>query len=281
MNDVAEIYNQIAGASAQEEVLSQLDLSGDTAASLREDTNNSSTVSRSRLIAWIVAYAMWTQQVLFRQFRADVQELALDGHYGTKRWYVATAKAFQLGQPLVFTDQDAYYENDVPAARIVSHAAVTEMAYKVIVKVAKSNGSGLVALHPAERLAVQDYFDELRPLVAVEVRSAQGDEVRIQAKVVCDAKLGMAGIGSNVNTAINTYLTALDFNGVISRTKLNQVILAVPGVIDAVIDELQVRINSSSPWSNVHRIATTFSGWARISSQFPLSTGLQFVSSNV
>ena len=284
MSETDSIFNGIAGESALESALEGIDLNNDTAAAFKADVSNGSVVGRLRIIARLVAYAMTAQRILFRLFRTDVQALALDGHYGTKRWYIAKALLFQFGSALVFTDKDAFYSPVVPSLRIVTHAAVTELSYKVIVKAAKSNGAGLVPLSSAERLALQDYFDEVRPVVAVEVRSAKADEIRLIAQVVTDAKQGVASIQANVELAINSYLRTLDFNGVVSRTKIKLAMLAVPGVIDVVINTLQIKkggTNVFTPFANIPRISTTFAGHAKIAASFPLSSSLTYTSSNV
>lgn len=282
MSEINEIYNEIGGAAATESALNGVDISGDTSTSFLADVTNGSVVGRFRIIAWLVAVYCFFQRTLWRTYRKDVEALALDGHYGTKRWWVRKALEYQPFTEVVFTDNDAYFLPVVPELRIVTHAAVVESAYKVILKVAKSNGgTGLIALTQQERIGLQDYCDEIKPTVQVEVRSSKPDLVRVVAAVITDAKLGNANIQSNVELAINTYLRTLDFNGAIRRTMLKLAILAVPGVLDVDIQSIHVKISANSPWMMINLRAITYSGHAVISSEFPLDQTLTYISQNV
>jgi len=281
MAEVDDIFNEITAEATTESVLDGLDASGDTATQLKQDINNGSNVGLNRTIAYLIAYAMQAQRSLFRLFKIDVQNLALDGHFGTKRWFVAKALQFQYGYNLTFTDKDAFYPIIDEAAKIVSHAAVSESAYHVIVKVAKTQNNALIKLSTDERLAVQDYFDELRPPINVTVRSANSDKARIIGQVVTDAKQGIPNIQINVEQAIFNYLQTLDFNGVFSLNKLRQTILSVTGVIDVVFDDVAIRIDGNPVWNPVNRIYRSFAGFINLDANYQLSDTLTYLSSNV
>ena len=281
MQTVEEIYNEITAEQALQSSLSDLDTSGDTATSLQNDVSNGSKVGRHRLIKWVVAYAMWTQRVLFEIFKIDVKDLAKDGHFGTARWFVATALRFQYGDQIVLTAKDFSYPVITTANQIVAKASVTELGYKVILKAVKQGGTGFSALNADERTALQDFFDEMRPPVTVEVRSAQADRVRIYGEVICDAKQGIANIQSNSEAAIVSYVANLDFNGVFSVNKMREAVLDLPGVIDFLVTQVDSRIEGSSNWTNVPRITNTYAGHMLVDSEFTLSETLEFKSSNV
>lgn len=278
---VEDNYNQIASEVALDEAINSLDGSGDNATQLKADVNNGSVVGRNRLIMWFVAYFMTLQQDLFALFKSDTKALALDGHFGTRRWFVAKALEYQYGDPLIFTRLDAYYDPVVPENRIVSQAACVELGYKVIVKAIKTSGGSITPLSSDERNGLQDYFDELRPPVQVEVRSADSDRLRFNAEVVTDAKLGTINVQSNVEAAVNNYLSTLDFNGAFSINKLRQAILSVPGVIDVVIDNVESRISGSNNWVQIPRIHISYAGWMTMDQSSPLSEAITYTSSNV
>lgn len=281
MATVDEIYNEMAAATGWETELDSLTGKGDTATQYKADLSNQSIVGRNRLMMRLVSYAMYAQRVLWDIFRTEVKELALDGHYGTARWFVAKALEFQFGDNLVFTPKDAFYNPVNTSNRIVAQAACVELGYTVVVKAARLVSGSLVALTDNQRIALQDYFDELRPPIVVQVRSAESDKVRMKATVVTDAKIGTSTISNNVQQAINNYFGKLQFNGALRLTDLRQAILSVPGVIDLVIGSLEVRSNASATWTLVNRVHVTFAGYAAVDSAFPLSSTLSFVSSNV
>jgi hypothetical protein len=281
MQTVEEIYDEITASQTVQSSLSDLDATGDTAVSLLADVGSGSKVGRHRLIKWVVAYAMWTQRVLWEIFRIDTKALAKDGHFGTKRWLVAKALAFQYGDDLVFTPLDATYDPIDASAQIVAKAAVTELAYKAIVKAVKQSGTGYTVLTSDERNGLQDYFDELKPPMNIEVRSALADKARIYGTVVCDAKQGIPQIQSNAEAAIVQYIADLDFNGVFSINKMREAVLDIAGVIDFLVVEVGIRIDGNTTFVNVPRVYSTYAGHMVVDSSHALSQTLEFKSSNV
>ena len=232
------IYDQIAGTASQEVALAELTPSPDTSAQLRADLSSDSTVSPWRLFARLFAYAAMVQQALWDRYRLDVIALSRDGHYGTRWWYIAKAKAFQMGHTLVMTSLDGGYAVDDPAARIITHAAVAERANLVQVKVAKGLTAPLQKLTPEELAAVNDYFQHLRPTVQVIAITGDPDSVKITGTVVYDPETPIMAVQSAVKLALDAYLITLDFGGVLRIQDMRSAILAVTGVVDVVFDQV-------------------------------------------
>lgn len=264
------IYNQIADAAAIETALAPLSPSPDTADLLKADLSSGSVVSAWRLFAWVVAYVTKLQRDLFDLYKVEVVELAKDGHFGTRRWFVAKAKAFQYGHALVLTDLDGGYAVDDPPARIVAQAACVELANQVIVKVAKAVGSGLGPLSVPEVFAVNDYFQTLRPPVTVTVLTAEADKLRLSGVVVYDAELVLTGIQAGVQAAIDDYLRTLEFGGVMRLTDLKAAMLAVTGVVDVRLDMAEAR--TTGAWTQVSRIYYSYAGHMALDAGFPIAT---------
>lgn len=279
---VDEIYEDITGDIAINAALVGLDASGDTAAQLRADIANGSNAGRNRTISYVVASAHHKLRVLFKFFVAEVRALSKDQQYGSKRWIVAKAKQYQYGYDLVHTDKDSYYATIDPTAQVVAQASVEEGAYKVYVKAVQDSPQGYRKLSIDERAGLQDYFDEIKPAgIRYVVRSANADKVRIYGKVICDAKQGMPGIQSNVEATINAYVQELNFDGIFSINQMRQAVLKLPGVIDWEITGVQSRMDSSAVWVGVSRIRRAYAGYMRVDAFFPLSSTLQYISSNV
>lgn len=259
MATTSDIYNGIAGAAAQEAALAELSPSPDTAAQLREELNAGSRVSPWRLFAWLFAYASMVQQSLWDRYRLEVLALSRDGHYGTRWWFIAKAKAFQVGHTLVMTSLDGGYAVDDPAARIVVHAAVVERANVVYVKVAKAGAGLLLAkLEPEELAALDDYFQHLRPTVRVVTMTADPDMLRVTGRVVYDPETPIMAVQSAVKLAMEAYLRSLDFGGVMRANDLIAAVLAVPGVVDMAITALDAK--STGPFRPVGRIYHSYAG---------------------
>ena len=279
MTTTETIYDHLASEAATEASLVGLAPNPDSAAQLAASLSSGSKVDIHRLVMRLFAYAAKLQQDLFDLFKVEVENLAKDGHYGTVRWFVSRAKRFQFGHALVFTDLDAGYAVDDPAARIVTHSAVVELANQVTVKVAKAAGTGLQPLTPEELLAINDYFQELRPPVQVMVITAPADRIKLIGSVVYDGQTGMAAVQASVNLALRNYLKRLDFGGVVRVTELKAAILSAPGVVDVRLTNVEVR--TTGPWVNVPRIHYTYAGHAEIDTSSPISSTLTWEVGNV
>lgn len=274
-----EIYAFMASRAAEQSALAGLSPNPDSPLALANDVASGSRVSPHRTLMRVVAYCMARQQDLFDLFKVDVANLAKDGHFGTRRWFVAKAKAFQYGHTLVFSDLDAGYAVNAPAARIITHAAVVEMANVVTVKVAKASGTGLVKLTPEELVAVNDYFQELRPPVQVRVLTADADRIRLYGSVVFDGQQPLSAVQAAVQYAVTQYLKSLDFGGVIRLSDLKAAILAVSGVVDVRLDRVEVR--TTGPWMLIPRVHYAYAGHAAVDASSPITSTLNWQVGNV
>lgn len=253
-----EVYDQIADTASQEVALAELSPSPDTADQLREELSSGSTVSVWRRFAWLFAYAAKVQQDLWDRYRIDVMALSRDGHYGTRWWYIAKAKAFQMGDTLVMTSLDGGYATDNPAARIITHAAVAERANLVQVKVAKGIAAPLQKLTATELTAVNDYFQHLRPTVQVQCITGDPDSVKITGTVVYDPETPVMAVQSAAKLALDAYLSTLDFGGVMRLQDMRAAMLAVAGVVDVVFGLVEAR--STGPFRPVQRLYHSYAG---------------------
>lgn len=264
------VYNHMASSMAQQEALAGLTELPDTAAQLRQDLSSGSRVSVWRLLMWVVAHVLSRHYDLFALYEKDVTEMARNAHYGTARWFVARALRFQFGHDLILTERDGVYAVDDAAARIVSKAAVVELANRVVVKVARQVGAALFPLTPEQLLAVNEYFQQLRPPVQVSVMTASADRMRLTGTVVYDPQVTLAAVQAAVLTATNGYLRQLDFRGVMRITDLKAAMLAVPGVVDVKLDLVEVR--TLGPFMTISRVYTSYAGHLVVDSFYPLTT---------
>lgn len=267
-----QIYQQMASEAMQQAALVGLAPNPDSAAQLQADMASGSRVAIHRLLMRIVAYVTKLHHDLWERFRVETEDLAKDGHYGTRRWFVSRARRFQYGHPIVLTELDAVYAVDDPASRIVTHAAVVELANLVVVRAAKAAGTGLAPLSPDERTALADYFDEIRPPVQVTVLTAPADRVRVYGQVVYDGQVPLTTVQAAMAFEVAQYLRTLDFGGAVRNTDLVGAMLRANGVVDVRMVTVQVR--TTGPWVTVPRIHYTYAGHAVIDSAFPLTTSM-------
>lgn len=211
---------------------------------------NTSRVSPYRAFIYVVAVVIWTAYKLVSVLSLDIDERIAISRPFTKGWYEKTALAYQHGQELL---EAGIYDNtgltiaQINERKIISKAAIIE---------GFQNGRGILRIKTAKLVN-----DELQPLEADELNgfagymelmgaagvpvvpsSGSADDLKVHYKIYFDPtilnNLGQRIDGSNdtpVQNAIENYLktkNSRDFNGELSMDQFNDVIEAVPGVID-------------------------------------------------
>ena len=214
---------------------------------------NTSKFSPVRLIAFIVATAIWTMYQLQDIFRAEVSDTIARLKPHSTRWYAEKSKAFQYGYDLV--EETDVYDNTgiaddvIAASKIVSYAAVVELERGIRIKLAKTVGADLDALSAPELESFTAYMKEVKDAgVRVNITSTAADNLRLVIRIkynplVLNSEGGrIDGTAANpVKDAIKLHLKNLPFNGVFSVQKLVDAIQAVEGVADLQIDEVQTK----------------------------------------
>lgn len=192
------------------------------------------------LWTYVVAFCMWTLEVLMDVHKAEVIALLAAGKAHTLRWYVTKAKAFQYGDTLP-ADTDIY-NPVVPAHLIVTNAAAVEVvsgaSWILRLKVVKGTDP-LAPLGGGELAALTVYMNRVKDAgVHMDVTSGAGDNLHLICAIYYDplvldntgARLD-GGTATPVKDAINAFLRDLPFNGLLVLNRLTDAILAVDGVV--------------------------------------------------
>ena len=239
-----------------------------------------------RLIEYVVAVALWAHETLWDRFRADVDAAIAAAPAGTPGWYAARALEFQLGDPLtVLPSGKPGYAAGRAGARLVTRATAKEndLNGKLFVKVAKAGATvgTLAALSNAELVQVQGYFARLRFAgTRLEVVSRDADRLRLAASIYYDPLLNVPALQAAVTAAVQGYLAALDFAGLVYVARLEDAIQAVPGVRDVQLTAVAARTGAAAPVA-ISRVYETAAGYvvAEETAGFALADTLTFVPS--
>lgn len=214
---------------------------------------NTSKFSIFRLIAYVVATAIWTMYQLQDIFRTEINTTIANLKPHSIRWYAQKSRAFQYGYDLI--EETDMYDNSlltpdqIAASQIVSYAAVVELERGIRIKLAKTIGADLGALTTPELLSFTAYMKEVKDAgVRVKITSSAPDDLRLAIRIQYNP-LVLNGDGSRIDgtaatpvkDAIKTHLKNLPFNGLFSVQKLVDAIQAVEGVSDMNIDQVQTR----------------------------------------
>jgi hypothetical protein len=197
------------------------------------------------LWTYVIAFAMWTLEVLFDLHKAEVKALIDNDKAHTRNWYVKKALLFQYGVALP-ADTDVY-PTTTAAALIVTKAAAQEVVVGPVaylrIKVAKGNAPlvPLDATPGSELDELTNYLARVKDAgVRLQVTTGAGDTLQLAVTINYDPlvlnsnleRLDGAAL-TPVQDAISGYLlnmSATNFNGALVLNKLVDRVLTVEGI---------------------------------------------------
>lgn len=230
--EIEVIQKEILDNIASNEALSQM--------------NSTSKVAIYRLLAYIVAFAIWTLEVLFDIHKREIDTAIYEQKSGTPTWYKNMSLGFQYGFDLII-DSDKYNntrytEDQIEASRIIKYCSVKESAEsnRLIVKVASEQDDLLTPLTPTQITSFTQYINEIKYAgVQINVVNNPADKLLLDMDIYIDVLVidetgnSIASGGKPVETAIKNYMKSLPFDGELVINDLIEKLRAVDGVINA------------------------------------------------
>lgn len=187
-----------------------------------------SKVSIEGLLLYVVAFGIWVLEKLFDTHKEEVSTMLADLTPHTTRWYrnrVLSMVPSGQNEPLV------------------KYCSVDDRGVRLKVKVAKEDQGERVPLSAQEQRAVESWIAEEKDAgLKIDVINMLGDELIVDLSVWYDP-LYLNPVEQPVENALRAFVDDFEFDGLLSRNAIIDVVRTVPGV------EL-VRIDSM--WSRPH-----------------------------
>lgn len=200
-----------------------------------------SVVSIENILFYIVAACSHVLEVLFDQFKADVDEKISRAVVASVPWYYKIAKEFQYGDALVFNEatQQYSYPKEDEKKRLVKYVAVRDRGSSVEILASGETGGQPTVLSYDVLTAFKQYLNRVKIAgVILSVRSLPADSISITATIRIDP-LVIDRTGTRiedgsfvVENAVNAYLRNIIYGGTFNKTKLVDAIQNVEGVLD-------------------------------------------------
>lgn len=207
--------------------------------------SSASSTAVWRLWAFVTAGAVWVLETLYDKFRAEVDTIVARAAAGTPGWYARRALEFRLGDTLEVLDNTIKYPDNAEGEQIITRATAKESDEGVLfLKVAKDGAEPgtLQALSNAELTQFTGYVSQIKFAgTRLQVASRDADRLEVEGEIFYDPVLNLEELKVAVSAAINAYLAAVPFDGVIYRSKIMDVIQAVAGVTDVVLGDITAR----------------------------------------
>jgi uncharacterized phage protein gp47/JayE len=182
-------------------------------------------------------------------FKIEIETIADATAPGTPSWVRQRVLEFQYDattpQVITLIDFVPTYATVDEDKRIVTRCSVKTSINRVVnVKVAKSEPP--VALAAGEETALEAALDAILPAgVQRNVINLTSDKLWIDANIFYNGQYSST-IQADVIAAINAYLAAIPFDGVVKISAIEDAIQSVTGVTDIVIDEVRARADATA-----------------------------------
>lgn len=219
-----------------------------------------SSVSLENIIFFILAACCHVMEVLFDQYRADVEERVSLAVVASVPWYYRMAMAFQYGDSLVLNEATQQYEyaSIDEDRQVVRYAAVRDKGTCVHILVSGDEGGRPAVLADDVLTVFKQYMNRVKVAgVILRVTSRPSDRLSIAAEVtvdplVMDENGALLTDGSRpVETAVTEYLKHIAYGGTFNKTRLVDAIQAVEGVTDVELGLCRYFDEDLKVWSTV------------------------------
>ena len=227
--------------------------------------NSVSQTAIWRLWTFVTATVQTIHEQLWDAFRVEIETKIQAGVWGTLPWFASVAKAFQYGDAVEELVDNQPYSVIDEAKKIVTLASVAESGNLLNIKVAKGTPENPTALSGAELTAFTTYINKMKPAgVIVNTISLDADEFHITANVYYDGQYLLADIETAVQSAIESHLFAIPFDGVFYKNKLTDAIDSVTGVVNIDQDSAEMRAVQGANNTLITTKYSTIAGYLRL-----------------
>lgn len=212
-------------------------------------------MSVENVLFYIVAVCCYVVESLMAMHKSEVEAIVATRMPHTAKWYRDKTLAFLYGKDLIDgTDEyatDGMSEEDIKKSRVVKHAvAVEDMKSGVLViKVAGEDGDGKrqpLTTEQCDRL--KSYLGEVKDAgVRIEVINSTPSGFALEADVYYNALLDSDEVKEECKNVIKSYIENLEFNGILSRNGIEDVLRGVAGVKLVQLGGVTIDESSESP----------------------------------
>lgn len=279
---ISDIYKSIVEEKDSLTNIQAIAPTGDSVEQLSTDLNSSSKVSIWRLFVYLISLAHHRMEFLWDVFKIEIEQIVADAPTGTLPWYQQQMLKFQYGDTLQFIDEKYVYPTIDESKKIIKLCAVEDRADGVvIIKVASLSNNLPVPLSAVQKTALEAYTAKIRFAgTKFSIVSTAPDLLKFIGTVFYDPNIPLSTVQQNVETAIDSYLKNLPFNGVFKINALIDVIQMVEGVTDVTISSVEAKYGAL-PYSIITRTYTAQAGYIDIDPNNPLSSTLSYSASTL
>lgn len=218
-----------------------------------------SKVSFENILFDILAYCIYTLELVFDQHKSEIDTALYEQKSGTPRWYRNMSLAFQNGFDLLPDsdkfDNGTYTIDQIATSKIIKYCSVKESSEsnRLIIKVAGETSSVLTPLTTTQLTSFAEYLKEIKYAgVKLSVINNPADLLRLNMQIYRDVLVldeygnSILNGGKPVEAAIESYMRNLPFDGELILNDLIAHLRSVDGV-----DNANITLAESSVYNSV------------------------------
>lgn len=206
---------------------------------------NSSKMSILDAITWVASACIWTFENILDVYKVDLAQDLQNRINGTAKYYANALMKYQSGDELTMNDDGTAftYPTIDEAKRIIKKVSYSEYQEegfydkKLVLKIATGEPGAYQKISDAELLAIRAYFHQIAFAgTHATVVSRNGDILIPKVTVYYDGAVVEDEVYSNIEKALNDFISKVDFDGMVYVQKVIDAIQQVDHVVDVYID---------------------------------------------
>ncbi|WP_264520398.1 hypothetical protein [Flavobacterium sp. N1994] len=235
-----EIQQIMLDKKAEASQLNALDVLTDSEITASGATS-SSKVANWRLFIWIFSFSLWLHEKVVSSNAAKTRPQNIPNYQSMVMSYID-------GCPIIWANNQFQFDTtgltsaEVASRMIIKRCAVLTTSRGILVKIATESGATTAPVTNDQAIAILYYINKnTQPGVNVTLINKAPDQIKLTIDVYIDPLIIEISTGKLKNTteeiypvkdAIKEYLRNLEFNGALSKSKLEDYIQKAAGVVD-------------------------------------------------
>jgi hypothetical protein len=208
---------------------------------------STSSTAEWKVFIEIFVYAIYVFEGILEIFYNTINTTIQEKQPPTLQWYYDQVLAFQNGDSLIVNDYGILeYESIDEDKKIISQALLVETTVGSVttlqIKVAKdpTDDGSYEALSNSEKTNFDAYIKAIKaPGTNINTVSTDGDTVKYSLTVLYDPIYSSDNVKSDVEDALDSYKSNVNFVSNVYRAKIIAALLDVDGVVSADFTELK------------------------------------------
>lgn len=231
----------------------------------------------AEFVLWLYNFAVATNltDIASQSAIDEINTILATERLHTLNWYIMKAKQFQYGDIPVVGVNDVVYSTIDTAKQIIGSCTGLDSNNKLILKVRRVSSD---ILSSPELLAFQSYMFKCKDAgTQILIQNYNPDLLRLTMTIIYDGIYTKTAIQSAVETAINDYISNIEFDSKFNVNKLIAKLQAIAGVIDPRLDSALALDDLGVTTTIIHEYDST-AGYMKINPAYPLSGSITYTS---